>query len=52
MGHSVCSLSNYNFNPNLKKKEKEKKNRDYLIILGVFLTFFEVITNFLNPFNI
>ena len=37
---------NYNFNHLLIK------NNDYLIRLGVFLTFFEVITNFLNPLNI
>ena len=28
------------------------KNKDYLIRLGVILTFFETITNFLNPLNI
>ena len=28
------------------------KNKDYLIKLWVFLTFFEIITNFLKPLNI
>ena len=28
------------------------KNKDYLIRLRIFLTFSEIITNFLNPLNI
>ena len=28
------------------------KNKDYLIRLGVFLTFYEIITNFLNSLDI
>ena len=41
-------MLNYNFNPIFYFF----KNNNYLIRLKVFLTFLEVITNFLNPLNI